>query len=624
MSTREPNGNYYNYVVVNIQSAGIAIAVAAALFFVICISIRLIERSFLINARWNSCYERNLQQSKLHWPITVAYWKIKNYPVTLPNCLYNIKSLKPQKRDNPLITWLKTSIDPALYVTVFTVQQLVIIFVYFLMNLVVFLVPFNDLDRNWDRDAKSGKLGAMAMGNITFMFATVVRNKYIRTEIFTGFEGSIFLHKYIGRFILLLCILHVGFTPQSLSIELINNLKTYFMSSNRINMGTAAFVLIIILCVISIGIVRRACFELFYYAHILLGIMFSVFAFIHVGNTSWKYVIPGFIIFTFDIALRVASVIRNMKASISKVAIHEDHSIRIVVDLPKHCIDYVGSQFVFIMIPSLSCFTFHPFSIVPYYECGNIAQEANNKISFLIKKTAFHYGFTNSVLKCGPELENRTILIDGPYGAPNIRFENQIVNIFFAGGIGITPMIAMIKHQLDILEQIRYDLILGKRLILVWSIRSLYDAEFLKIPFLKEIQRSTQLGSSKVTLEIQIYITGKEHNSDLEASTSEDVELSIYSNHSEMHPKYSNQRLIPAGFVNDNDGIKIIYGRPKVGEILASAKFGGIAESSMSSIGDIAVGVCGPKNLIMDVRNSAILLSDTSGLVLLHEEAFLM
>jgi Na+-transporting NADH:ubiquinone oxidoreductase subunit NqrF len=49
--------------------------------------------------------------------------------------------------------------------------------------------------------------------------------------------------------------------------------------------------------------------------------------------------------------------------------------------------------------------------------------------------------------------QSLSIRVDGPHGSSNVKLDDRPISIYVAGGIGITPIIAMIRHVFDIVEE---------------------------------------------------------------------------------------------------------------------------------------------------------------------------
>ena len=95
---------------------------------------------------------------------------------------------------------------------------------------------------------------------------------------------------------------------------------------------------------------------------------------------------------------------------------------------------YSAGQYVFLQVPALSFFQWHPFTIS---SCrGNILQ-------LHIK---FDGNWTNSLRDLLEKSEGDDIRvgIDGPFGAPAQRFYDYDYSIIVGGGIGITPFSAIL------------------------------------------------------------------------------------------------------------------------------------------------------------------------------------
>jgi ferric-chelate reductase len=586
--------NYFDYVIVDIQVAATISAVAIAIAIGLGLVLNYAHNYLLVNAVWNGTLRRPNSDAR-HWRITVAYWKLKAVMVLPFTATLYIKWFKPKSHDNLAIRIFKRYTNPEKYMSTYTSQQLLVVIVYFLINMVIFFVPVDTKDRDWNRSAKSCKLGALALGNMTYLFVAVVRNNFSRYSITPSFERNIFLHKWIGRFILLFVILHAVCAPSKLSVAELSTTPSYYMSSSRVTIGIAALVVLIIVAIISLAIVRRGVYEIFYWIHLSLGILFMVFTCIHVGNKSWKYVIPGFIIFGYDLIVRVFfAYVKRRNATITKIDTVELQVCRLHIKVPGG-FQYKGGQFIFVNIPKISPLTWHPFSIV------SVEGGGSDEIQLLIKGTGENFSFTNSLSSKAVGFQAPlTVHIDGPYGGPTIDFDLYAVNVFFAGGIGITPMWSILLEQVTLAVQ--SDRPQQKHIFLFWSLRSLNGLADLDPGLLSLCERICQHNNVRVS--VVLHTTTSKHVAH-EIEDGGDIELNVGG------VPVSDKRL---KFSQYGAMITLRDSRPQPVSILSEIK--------RNYGGDIAVGVCGPKHLTKDVRNACATLSDSRGLLYVHDETF--
>jgi predicted ferric reductase len=175
-------------------------------------------------------------------------------------------------------------------------------------------------------------------------------------------------------------------------------------------------------------------FELFYYSHKILFIFIIITICMHSVITLF-YLIPVIILYLIDIFIRI----KNTKKTIlldSKIISSNKETRYIIFKLRvmynSHL--YPGTYF-FINLKDMSRMEWHPLSYV---------QNSKNCITFFVKDMGKN-SWTRKIKNKKDILEN--IIIQGPYGNlynPKLLKKYKHI-IFFAGGIGITPLISIIQ-----------------------------------------------------------------------------------------------------------------------------------------------------------------------------------
>eukprot|EP00662_Eupelagonemidae_sp_cell21_P008015 gene8015-17145_t len=124
--------------------------------------------------------------------------------------------------------------------------------------------------------------------------------------------------------------------------------------------------------------------------------------------------------------------------------------------------EYKGGQYVFIAVPELSMFEWHPFSLSSAPHQGDI--------SLHVRVLG---GWTRRLrdlsLKGGGAGLRVRVLLDGPYGAPGVDLDSDRYKcvLCVSGGIGITPLQSVTN---DLIAQHRAGRPL-RHIYFVWSVR---------------------------------------------------------------------------------------------------------------------------------------------------------
>lgn len=258
---------------------------------------------------------------------------------------------------------------------------------------------------------------------------------------------------------------------------------------------TGHFMLLIMLLMYSTAHqrIRQHCFEAFWYTHhlaffFMLGLYthatgcfvrdsvnpdhirtFPFYSTEHcLGYMSWRFTIwPGLLYF----GERIYREIRARRATrLSKVLVHPSGAMELRIVKPSF--KYTAGQWLFIQVPELSRWQWHPFTITsapedPYVsihirQVGDFTHDLGERLGAGPSVVA---AMTQAAMK-GPEkdtigmsrgdfveLDPATtaitlphVRIDGPYGAPAEDVFKSEVAILIGAGIGVTPFASILKH----------------------------------------------------------------------------------------------------------------------------------------------------------------------------------
>ncbi|KAF9270150.1 NADPH oxidase [Marasmius fiardii PR-910] len=237
--------------------------------------------------------------------------------------------------------------------------------------------------------------------------------------------------------------------------------------------------------------IRNQCFEAFWYTHhlaffFMLGLYthatgcfvrdsvdpdyiptFPFYSTEHcLGYLSWRFIIwPGIIYF----GERIYREYRARKSTrLSKVLVHPSGAMELRIVKPSF--KYVAGQWLFVQIPELSRWQWHPFTITsapedPYVsihirQVGDWTRALGDRLGVGPNVVA---NMTQAAMK-GTEKDEKSlkgdfveldsssgislphIRIDGPYGAPAEDVFDCEVAVLIGAGIGVTPFASILKH----------------------------------------------------------------------------------------------------------------------------------------------------------------------------------
>ncbi|KAJ6494025.1 NADPH oxidase [Mycena vitilis] len=238
---------------------------------------------------------------------------------------------------------------------------------------------------------------------------------------------------------------------------------------------------------------RNQCFEAFWYTHhlaffFMLGLYthatgcfvrdtvepayiktFPFYTTEHcLGYLSWRYTIwPGILYF----GERVYREYRGRRATrLSRVLIHPSGAMELRIVKPSF--KYTPGQWLFLQVPELSSWQWHPFTITsapddPYVsihvrQVGDFTYALGDRLGVGPSVVA---SMTKAAMK-GSEKDDKTdgfrgdfveldgnttgampaVRIDGPYGAPAEDVFDVEAAILIGAGIGVTPFASILKH----------------------------------------------------------------------------------------------------------------------------------------------------------------------------------
>ena len=388
------------------------------------------------------------------------------------------------------------------------------------------------------------RLGIWLSLNLSFILLPITRNSL--WIIF--FKVSRYKLLYLHRLISTLCIIStiIKFIVCLIFYQPIFFIKLINPDTGGSPIAGTLSTLTILLCgVFSLKIIREKFFEIFYYSHRTLVLLSVAFGSWHYIKTFY-YILPSITIYIIDLIIRFVKTKKSVRTKIKHIGNKKFNTSCNVINITlKNSIETKpGCYFFLCFYKDISRFQWHPLTLI---------SNTNNTLTFCAKNMGDNSWtdrlekFSEKTKNVSDMLLNREVLIQGPYnGNINCKYKENIYKniIIISGGIGITPMISIIKeidelylcNKLSNLEKVT----------IVWIIQH----ESL-IEYFKNIFSSVD----NILFNFKIYIT-----------------------------KQDNLNCIK------NDNLEIISGRPKIKELLNNFSRNN------------AVLTCGPTSLTDDVR----------------------
>ncbi|ATY66932.1 Dual oxidase 2 [Cordyceps militaris] len=291
----------------------------------------------------------------------------------------------------------------------------------------------------------------------TFFFMTLSMSRYFATMLrrssyvvrFLNLDLSRRFHIYISCFGLLLATIHAGshligtFSEGSdpeneeavtrvIEKKLPGLYYVDYIGSRAGVTGLAALSLFYIVAILSVPSIRRWHYNLFQLGHLLL---YPIIALMMAHGTSHLLQAP---VFGYVLALptflllfeRISRVCLGFYLIDASIEVLTSDTIEMTVEMPEYRIwDYTAGQYILLLVPSISLFQWHPFTISFCHD---------KTIKLHIKTDG---DWTAQLRNLDSSIK---VAINGPFGAPAQRFGDFRYSVIIGAGVGITPFSAIL------------------------------------------------------------------------------------------------------------------------------------------------------------------------------------
>eukprot|EP00238_Polyblepharides_amylifera_P011893 CAMPEP_0196591568 /NCGR_PEP_ID=MMETSP1081-20130531/70094_1 /TAXON_ID=36882 /ORGANISM="Pyramimonas amylifera, Strain CCMP720" /LENGTH=369 /DNA_ID=CAMNT_0041914965 /DNA_START=478 /DNA_END=1587 /DNA_ORIENTATION=+ len=356
--------------------------------------------------------------------------------------------------------------------------------------------------------------------------------------------------------------------------------------------------------------IRRHSFEIFYKTHWMLFIFTFVLAFTHKSAGQMSY---GAFAWFGDVVYRYVYLAKTKYPRESKAYALPAKVIKIT--FPKGDFNYRAGQYLFMCIPELTSFQWHPFSMSssPDQDLVSIHIRVLGDWTSQLYDLVLPEGSTGKPLK---------ILMEGPYGEPAIDIDGPKYKsvLLISGGIGITPMQSICN---DLLHQ--HDC--GRPMNKIWFVWSCADKAMVDVMFQdpKTLAGGKADAESNGRMPLSFAPDELTRVSSLNA-TRNSVDLEAVKDVKGFDPLYSeyfltrvrNEEDYPKANINLAVQECLRFGRPNIVEIFQTMKEMCIEHGDARC----AVMVCGPQSLIDDVRAESLKKSGNGVIFDFHSETF--
>ncbi|KAJ4967456.1 hypothetical protein NE237_019305 [Protea cynaroides] len=340
------------------------------------------------------------------------------------------------------------------------------------------------------------RFGTIGLFCLAFLFLPIARGSILLRFINIPFEHATRYHIWLGHLTMMIFTLHgvcyvIAWAIQGTLLEELLQWKNIGVA---ILPGVISLAAGLLMWVTSLHPVRKHYFELFFYTH-QLYVVFVVFLALHVGDFLFSIAAGGIFLFLLDRFLRFCQSRKTVDV-ISATCL-PCGTVELVLSKPRY-LRYNALSFVFLQVRESSLLQWHPFSV------SSSPLDGSYHLSVLIKVLGeWTKKLRDNIIDVREgEQPGLTTSVEGPYGhesAYHLMYENLIL---VAGGIGISPFLAILS---DIFHRIKEKKpCLPRKVLVIWAVKK---SKELSLFSALDVESITPSFTEKLQLEIQNYVT---------------------------------------------------------------------------------------------------------------------
>ncbi|XP_040994633.1 ferric reduction oxidase 4-like isoform X1 [Juglans microcarpa x Juglans regia] len=347
-------------------------------------------------------------------------------------------------------------------------------------------------EKVWQAKFRSVSLRLGYVGNIcwAFLFFPVTRGSSILPLVGLTSESSIKYHIWLGHVSMILFAAHtVGFIIYWAMTDQMAQLLEWSRDWVPNVAGEIAIVFALAMWVTSFPRVRRKMFEVFFYTHHLY-ILYIFFYVLHVGTAYFCMILPGIFLFIVDRFLRFLQSRQSARLVSARILPCDTMELNFS---KSQGLNYNPTSIIFINIPSISKFQWHPFTVT---SCCDMEPD---KLSVVIKREG---SWSQKLFQeLSSPVDHLKVSIEGPYGPSSSHFLRHESLVMVSGGSGITPFVSIIR---EIIFRSQNGSLNVPRVLLVCAFKNSADLAILDL-LIPISGAPTQ--TSKMQLQIEVYVT---------------------------------------------------------------------------------------------------------------------
>ena len=465
------------------------------------------------------------EQQQRYWATDKSYW----WPWLKKNLLYAPFWKKRHNREKQLSSAVNIGTLPSRF-------HMVLLCILIVSNAVYCLLL------NWKSSIQAEILAELRgrTGNLaTLLIAPLVllagRNNLLIPLLGVSFDTFNLFHRWIGRLVVANAIIHTfAWAANTAVAKGESGLWRTLLHDRFLIAGMAGTVAMCLMFVHSPSPIRHAFYEVFKQCHILLAWVALIGIWAHcrdAGLPQKSWMDLTLIIWAIEHTLRWGRIWYHnfdrrgvTKWTQATVEVLPENACRVAFEVKRPWTFRPGCH-VYVRFPSVSQHMAHPFSVAwveerpaPYasLEVGELpltekalgAPDDGRKITMVYcvirKQTGMTKKLHDKALAEPTRILNLTGVLEGPYGGLE-SLHSYGTAILFAGGVGITHQLGMVRHLLD---GFNAGTVATRRVILVWSIRREEQMEWVQ----KWFNQILYTEHRREFLKVEIYVSKPREN----------------------------------------------------------------------------------------------------------------
>ena len=519
----------------------------------------------------------------------------------------------------------------------FAVIELIVIAVYAAINIGLVAASLVRIGQAGASDplaiqSNANNIGRYANSNVLLLLLPVARNSIWQYIFGISYDRAVRYHRYIAHVAVAEIVIH-GSSQLSVAWYQGQFSELFFRDGVHgvYTAGPIAASAAISLFLTSLYPIRRLLWKVFLWLHLSLFVLFIVFAFIH-ASSNRNTIAFGLALYAVDRLLRIISWSR--RATITSICALPGDITRITFE--KVDFHYEAGQFVFVCIPAISPFEWHPFSVSssPHQSVVTIHCKAVGGWTRRLYQLAIRQA--TAIVTAGVSMP--LLFVEGPYGCLSLPLERYDSFLMVAGGIGITPLNSVYN---ELVHQHYAGQRVIRRMSFVWAVREAEVISSLYADVKRRNSKQPQTGPTPPAVaEMPWHYVGRSALSAqdrlivpkpaaAEPSVAPLASRCVASFHITGTPQQQQPQIASADspapeLPSDWDEDWITRGRPMLQDRLGAmaAALNAHSEADGGKIQRCAVMLCGPAMLVKDVQKACIRQSRGKVRFDIHEETF--